>query len=175
MRRNRLFPGIILLLLLLPLLTALSCGGGTKSPTSAPSPAPTQSPTPKPTTIAPPYAVINGHIFRLEIADDEATRIQGLSKRPFLPEDTAMLFIYQDKDYLAFWMKDTLFPLDILFLDSNRRIVDIQTMQPKPGVPDQELRLYQSSAPAMYAIEMNSGLAEKLGFTVGMVVELFTK
>lgn len=164
-RRNRLFPEIILLILLLPLLVALSCGAGTKSPTS---------PTPQPTTIAPTYAVINRHIFHLEIADDEASRTQGLSNRPFLPKNSAMLFILPHEEYVSFWMKDTLIPLDILFLDSSRRIIDIQTMQPEPGVPDQELRIYRSSAPAMYAIEMNAGLAKQFGFTVGMVVEIFT-
>lgn len=174
MRRNRLFPGIILLLLLIPLLVAIGCGGGEKSPTPALSPTPTQSPAPQPTTIAPPFAVINGHTFHLEIPTDEAAFYQGLGKRPSLPEDTAMLFIYPNEDYRDFWMKDMLFPLDILFLDSSRKIVDIQTMQPEPGVPDYKLRSYRSSAPAMYAIEMNAGLAEKLGFAVGMVAELYT-
>jgi uncharacterized membrane protein (UPF0127 family) len=85
-----------------------------------------------------------------------------------------MLFVYQQEGSLAFWMKDTLFPLDILFLDSTRRIVDIQTMQPEPGVSDYDLHYYMSSVPAMYAIEMNTGLSEKFGFIVGMVVELNT-
>jgi uncharacterized membrane protein (UPF0127 family) len=173
MIRKRFFTATVLLLLLIPLLAALACGGATNSPTSAPPPTPTQSPTPQPTTIAPPYAVINGHIFRLEIPADEAAFYQGLGNRPSLSENTAMLFIYQQESYLSFWMKDMLFPLDILFLDSSLKIVDIQTMQPEPGVPDYELRSYRSSAPAMYAIEMNAGLADKLGFTVGMVVELF--
>jgi uncharacterized membrane protein (UPF0127 family) len=154
-----------MLLLLLSLLTAIGCGGGANSPPQ----------TPQPTTITPPYAVINGHTFRLEIPEDEAAFYQGLGNRLFLPENSAMLFIYPKEDYLVFWMKDTLFPLDILFLDSSRKIVDIQTMQPEPGVPDYELRSYRSSAPAMYAIEMNAGLAEQFGFAVGMVVELFTK
>ena len=83
-----------------------------------------------------------------------------------------MLFIYQQECFLSFWMKDTLIPLDILFLDSGRKIVDIQTMQPEPGVPDSDLHNYTSKVPAMYAIEMNAGLPEKFGFVVGMVVEL---
>jgi hypothetical protein len=181
MRRNQFFTVIVLLFLLVPLLAAISCGGGAKSPTSVPSPTPTQPPTltpspaPQPTTIAPPFAVINGHTFRLEIPEDEAAFYQGLGNRLSLPEDTAMLFIYPKEDRLFFWMKDMLFPLDILFLDSSQKIVDIQTMQPEPGVPDYELRSYRSSAPAMYALEMNVGLAEQFGFTVGMVIELFTK
>jgi uncharacterized protein len=166
MRKNRLFPKIILLLLLLHLLTAIGCGGGAKSPTLNP------SPTPQPTAIAPPFAVINGHTFHLEIPKDENAFYLGLGNRTYLPEDSAMLFIYQQESILSFWMKDTLIPLDILFLDSNRRIVDIQTMQPEPGVSDFYLHSYRSKSPAMYAIEMNAGLSEKFGFVVGMVVEL---
>lgn len=83
-----------------------------------------------------------------------------------------MLFIFSQEQSLSFWMKDTLIPLDIIFLDNSQRIVGIRTMQTEPGVPDDKLRIYKSAAPALYAIEMNSGLAAKYGFTVGMVVEL---
>ena len=69
-------------------------------------------------------------------------------------------------------MKDTLIPLDILFLDSDGTIVNIQTMEPEPGVPDRDLRRYSSGSPALYALEMNAGLAQQLGFQVGMVAEL---
>jgi uncharacterized protein len=166
MIKSRLFPGIVLLLLLLPLLTAISCGEVAKSPTITP------SPTPQPTTIAPPFAVINGHIFHLEIPKDEDAFYLGLGNRTYLPEDSAMLFVYQQESILSFWMKDTLIPLDILFLDSSRKIVDIQTMQPEPGVPDYKLHSYRSSVPAMYAIEINAGLADKFGLMIGMVAEL---
>jgi len=71
----------------------------------------------------------------------------------------------------AFWMKDTFPFLDILFLDRNRKIVDIQTMQPEIAVPDNQLRRYASAAPALFALEMNAGLAKQLGLTTGMAVE----
>lgn len=145
------------------------CGGVTKSPT------PTPSTTPQPTAIAPPFAVINGHIFYLEIPKDDDAFYLGLGNRTYLPEDSVMLFIYRQEGILSFWMKDTLIPLDILFLDSSQIIVDIQTMQPEPGVLDYKLHSYRSRVPAMYAIEMNEGLAEKFGFMIGMVAELVTK
>jgi uncharacterized membrane protein (UPF0127 family) len=83
-----------------------------------------------------------------------------------------MLFVFQTERVLSFWMKDTLIPLDILFLDSDGAIVNIQTMEPEPGVPDRDLRRYSSGVPALYALEMNAGLAQQLGFQVGMVAEL---
>ena len=87
-----------------------------------------------------------------------------------IPDDYAMLFVYAAEQRLSFWMKGTLIPLDILFLDSNGVVVDVQTMTPQPGAPDSELIVYRSAAPARYAMEMNAGLAEALGVTPGAVV-----
>ena len=91
--------------------------------------------------------------------------------RASLPRDAAMLFLYDREVGLAFWMKNTLIPLDILFLDSEGVIVDIQAMQPQPGVPDSQLKRYILAAPARYAIEMNAGLAEEYRLETGMRVE----
>ena len=125
-----------------------------------------------PAAARPSLALINGYTFRLEVADDDATRGRGLAKRTFLSQDTAMLFAFPKEDRWLFWMKDTSIPLDILFLDSNRVIVDIQTMQPEPGTPDSRLRRYQPGVPALYALEINAGIAQENRFQTGMVVEL---
>lgn len=92
--------------------------------------------------------------------------------RPSLPEDNAMLFVFPMEGIHPFWMKDTLIPLDILFIDKDLNVVSIQTMQPEPGVPDSQLRRYEPPVPVMYAIEMNAELAQKYGFEPGMRVEL---
>lgn len=81
-----------------------------------------------------------------------------------------MLFVYETEQRLNFWMKGTLIPLDILFLDSNGIVVDVQTMTPQIGAADSELIVYRSAAPARYALEMNAGLAEALGVEPGAVV-----
>jgi uncharacterized membrane protein (UPF0127 family) len=120
----------------------------------------------------PRTAVINGVSFRLEIADDDATRAKGMAKRAFLPDDTGLLFIFTQEALQTFWMKDVLIPLDVLFLDSSRKIVDIKTMRPEIGVPENQLQRYLSAAPALYALEINGGLAKQLGLTKGMTVDL---
>ena len=81
-----------------------------------------------------------------------------------------MLFVFEEERELSFWMKDTLIPLDILFIDGEQGIVDIQTMVPEPGVPTRNLTVYPSVEPAMYALEVNAGVAAELGLTVGMLV-----
>jgi uncharacterized membrane protein (UPF0127 family) len=78
-----------------------------------------------------------------------------------------MLFIFEAEEQLRFWMHNTLIPLDILFLDSSLRVVDVQRMVPEPGVAPERLRVYPSSAPARYALEVNAGRAEDCGVGVG--------
>ena len=108
-----------------------------------------------------------GHVFALEIAATPAERARGLMNRDSLAQDSGMLFVFLTESPLNFWMKNTLIPLDILYMDSAGVVVDIQTMIPQPGVSDSELREYPSAAPAQYALEINAGLAGSLGFAVG--------
>ena len=81
-----------------------------------------------------------------------------------------MLFVYDAEAQLSFWMKGTLIPLDILFLDSHGVVVDVQTMTPQLGAPNSDLLTYTSARPARYALEMNAGLAEALGVVPGDAV-----
>ncbi len=108
-----------------------------------------------------------GHVFVLEIAATPAERARGLMNRERLAQNSGMLFVFSQESPLNFWMKNTLIPLDILYMDSAGVVVDIQTMIPQPGVSDSELREYPSAAPAQYALEINAGLAESLGFVEG--------
>jgi uncharacterized membrane protein (UPF0127 family) len=82
-----------------------------------------------------------------------------------------MLFVFPDEDIWTFWMKDVLFPVDVMFIDHNGTIIDIQTMQTQPGMPEDQLTRYPSAAPALFALEINAGLADQFGFQVGMQVQ----
>ena len=161
-----------------PTPTKLPAPTYTSVPTLAPTPTVEVHPTATPTADAlagfsPPdpvdgvgdvhEALIGGQRFRLEVARTPAERARGLMNRESLAQDSAMLFIFQEEAYRSFWMKNTLIPLDILYLDSNGVVVDVQTMTPQVGAPDSELTVYPSAAPARYAIEMNAGLAQKFG------------
>jgi uncharacterized protein len=105
--------------------------------------------------------------IQVEIADSAETRSIGLMNRDELAEYSGMLFIFEKEQPLSFWMKNTLIPLDIYYIDENWRIVDIQYMTPCSSDPCPS---YPSAAPAKYALEINGGLSGSIGATIGDVV-----
>lgn len=102
----------------------------------------------------------------VEIATTTAELEKGLMNRTAMGEDHGMLFVFPVEQQLSFWMKDTLIPLSVAFMDSNGRIVDIQDMQP------QDLTNHNSAKPAQYALEVNQGFFRKRGVEVGDEVVL---
>ena len=87
----------------------------------------------------------------VEVASSETDRQRGLMERTELADGHGMLFVYNAEAYRSFWMKNTLLPLDIAFLDGTGLIVDIQTMTPL------STQLHRSAAPARYALEVPAG------------------
>ena len=105
---------------------------------------------------------------RVEIADNPWGRVMGLRGRESLPENRGMLFVHSEEQQLTFTMADTPIPLSIAFIDSERRIIDIQDMKPL----DDEPPGYESAEPAQYALEVNKGFFDERGVKVGDRVEL---
>ena len=100
---------------------------------------------------------------QVEIADDTEEMARGLMGRTALAEDAGMLFVYPEERELSFWMKDTLIPLSIAFMDGEGRIVDIQDMKALDDTPPH----YASAEPAQYALEVNKGFFDERGVEVG--------
>jgi uncharacterized membrane protein (UPF0127 family) len=92
----------------------------------------------------------------IEIADNDYERQLGLMNRQSMEEMQGMLFIFPDERYQSFWMLNTLFPLDILFINSKKEIVTIH----KNTKPLSE-QSYPSSKPAVYVLEVNAGFCER--------------
>lgn len=112
-----------------------------------------------------------GHVIHLEIALTPEDQQRGLMGRTELAPDAGMLFVFETPRRLGFWMKDTLIPLDVVFIDSGKKVVDVQTMPPCP--PELELcPNYTAKEPALYALEINGGAAEKMGLKVGDALQL---
>jgi uncharacterized membrane protein (UPF0127 family) len=100
--------------------------------------------------------------FRVEVMDDAAERARGLMFRESLPKFSGMLFVYETPQPVAFWMRNTLIPLDMLFFDPAGRLTRIKSNAtpldetPIPGGDN-----------IRYVLEINGGLAESLGIEPG--------
>lgn len=94
---------------------------------------------------------IKGKEILVEVAKSPEERAQGLMGRKHLGKDQGMLFIFDREDYHGFWMKDTLIPLSIAFMDREGRIVGITDMEPLT------LQSHLPPRPILYALEMNKG------------------
>ena len=104
--------------------------------------------------------------FTVEIADTPETWEHGLMERTALAPDAGMLFIFPDVVPRAFWMMNTLIPLDMLFIGADRRIINIQD-NALPCAPPRRCSTYQSTAPAKYVLEIPGGRARTLGLRAG--------
>lgn len=113
-----------------------------------------------------PMVEINGARFAVEIADNADSRERGLMFRQELPTDSGMLFIFEDEDARAFWMKNTYIPLDILYFDKDKRLVSAQLDVPPCGA-QAYCPPYPSAGPARYVLELNAGQARNLAVKPG--------
>ena len=104
----------------------------------------------------------------LQVARTPEAQARGLMGRTSLPQDGGMAFLFDGETTAAFWMKDTLIPLSILFWQDAGRIIDILDMRPCRADP---CTVYRASAPYVGAIEMNRGAFERLGVEVGDTLE----
>lgn len=98
----------------------------------------------------------------IEIADDDSRRTTGLMYRNELNENQGMFFIFNNEGYQSFWMKNTVLPLDIIFVNSENKIVTIH----KNTIPFDESS-YPSSKPAIYVVEVKAGFTDKYNIEVG--------
>ncbi len=113
----------------------------------------------------------SGKQIQLELAVTEQEKEQGLMDRISLAKDSGMLFVLGAPQKVSFWMKNTLIPLDILYLDEKGTVLDILTMSPCPK-EEGRCPTYPSSSPASYGLEINAGEAKELGLKTGDHLQL---
>lgn len=92
----------------------------------------------------------------IEIADTEYDRELGLMFRKEMSDEQGMLFIFPVEDELSFWMRNTYIPLDMIFINTQKRIITIH----KNTIPLSE-GSYRSNAPAKYVLEVNGGFTDR--------------
>lgn len=170
-------------LVLAVILSLAACESLGKKP-PAPAPVPPAAPAPKPEVtditaqdyVMPklPRARVTltdafggKHPVEVEVASTRDARTRGLMWRTELPEGTGMLFIFPEDTWLSFWMKNTLIPLDMLFIRADLTIVGI--------VENAEPKTLSARAPegqSKYVLEVPGGWAQKLGLKPGLKVKL---
>jgi uncharacterized protein len=101
--------------------------------------------------------------FRVELAITPEEHSRGLMFRKYLDSNTGMLFIFDDDDIRFFWMKDTLIPLDIIFINSRLEVVDIHRF----AKPMDEMTIV-SRSPVRYVLEIKGGKADYCGIKKGV-------
>ena len=116
--------------------------------------------------VATALVVFGNDTVRAEVANTSALRSQGLMYRDAVPDGTGMLFVFDREAERSFWMQNTFVALDVAFIDSNFRVVDIQQMEPE------STEIHDGASPAMFALEVRQGWFAEKGITVGDRCEL---
>ena len=116
-----------------------------------------------------PVVTLGGVPFRVELAITSQQRIQGLSGHPPLAPDEGMLFVFEQAQKFSFWMKEMLFPLDMIWIDAECTVAHItrDAPPPAPGQSLSDLPRYGPPVPVLYVLEINAGEAEAAAVTVG--------
>ena len=100
--------------------------------------------------------------FSVEVADDPQERSVGLMRRESLPRSAGMLFVYERPQRAVFWMKDTLIPLDMIFMDEAGTVTHIhENARPR------DLTGIDGGDSVRFVLEINGGLARRLGIAEG--------
>ena len=102
------------------------------------------------------------HIIRAEVAADFSTRAQGLMHRKSLGQNDGMLFVFDEAAIHCMWMKNTLIPLSVAFLDERGAIINIEDMRPHSE------ESHCAARPARYALEMSRGWFAQRGIKPGV-------
>ena len=100
--------------------------------------------------------------FNIEIADTDAERAQGLMNRKKLAASSGMLFVHDTPRHARFWMKNTLIPLDMIFVDSVGRVTKVH-----PQAKPLDRTSIDGGPGVAFVLEINGGLAKRLGIVAG--------
>lgn len=104
--------------------------------------------------------------FRVELADNDTSRSRGMMFRTSMAPDAGMLFDFKQEQMASFWMRNTLLPLDMLFIKADGTILNIH----QRAIPGDETGI-NSAGPVRAVLEVNGGTASRLGIKAGDKVE----
>ncbi|MDO8749434.1 MAG: DUF192 domain-containing protein [Candidatus Omnitrophota bacterium] len=116
-----------------------------------------------------------------EIVDTDAARQRGLMFRENLPEGQGMLFVFETEGRYGFWMKNMRFPIDIIWIDKEKRVVDIKpNLSPcqevcesfAGGDREKSCEIFEPRAKALYALEVHAGFSRRNKIEIGDKVSI---
>jgi uncharacterized membrane protein (UPF0127 family) len=106
-----------------------------------------------------PLKLPSGKVLQVEVMVKDEDRAMGLMFRPSLPRDRGMLFVFDSAEFHAIWMKNCKFPIDIVWLDQDKRVVHLAEAVP-PCKAD-PCPVYEPLRRASYVVELNAGQARR--------------
>jgi uncharacterized membrane protein (UPF0127 family) len=119
-----------------------------------------------------PLTLPSGTVLQVEVMVKDEDRAMGLMFRPSLPKDRGMLFIFERPDFHGIWMKNCKFPIDIVWLDEERKVAHVA--ESVPPCKAEPCPVYTPLRRAAYVVELNAGVARRekavLGSTFSFVL-----
>jgi uncharacterized membrane protein (UPF0127 family) len=113
------------------------------------------------------------HCFYVELAQTPAEKMKGLMFREHLASDRGMLFVYEEERARSFWMKNSLIPLDIIWINQNREVVLIS--EDIPPCEKDPCPTISPDVKAKYVLEINARKARRVGLRLGDKLDIFIK
>jgi uncharacterized membrane protein (UPF0127 family) len=118
---------------------------------------------------------IHGKTYSVEIADTKHLQDKGLSGHDPLKDNQGMLFVFKTPDTYGFWMKDMGFPLDIVWIDENFKIVHLESSVTPDTYNKNPPKIFFPAKPALYVLEISENEISTLGIKVGDEVKITKK
>jgi hypothetical protein len=115
-----------------------------------------------------PLTLPSGKVLQAEVMVSDEDRAMGLMFRPSLPLDRGMIFLFGTSDFHGIWMKNCKFPIDILWLDEERRVVHVA--EAVPPCKAEPCPVYNPMRKASWVIELNAGQARREKAVLGSTV-----
>jgi uncharacterized protein len=116
-----------------------------------------------------PVKLPSGKVLQSEVMVSDVDRQMGLMFRASLPQDHGMVFVFEQPGLYGFWMKNCKFPIDMVWLDGNRKVVEIADSVPpckKDPCPS-----YGGMQRSVYVVEMNAGQARREKVALGSAID----
>ena len=108
--------------------------------------------------------------INVDVAETEEDKVMGLSNKKYLPANSGMLFVFDKEEYPNMWMRSTLMPLDMIFISSNFRIVDIKHVYPCKQDP---CEIYKPEKRSKYVLEVNENFTTKNNIGIGDRINIY--